>query len=71
MGVISEIIDLMSEMGQTKLKGKEKLDFVVKKIKEDHGDINTLDVIEMVDALIDIEKGKIKFNKKACWKCLF
>ncbi len=71
MGLTTEVINLMVEIGaQKKLKGTEKLAFVVESIKRDHGDINTLDIIELVDALIDTEQGKIKFNKRALWKFL-
>ncbi len=72
LGLIHELISLMKYVSDDKRKsGEDKLDYVVEKMKERYSGINTLDIIEMVDALIDVEKGKIRINKRELRFCCF
>ena len=72
LGAISEIISLMKYVSSHKNKSNEdKLDYVVERMKQRYDGINALDIIEVVDTIIDVEKGKIKINKRELKLCCF
>ena len=74
MSIIQELISLMIQVNieLPKLNGKKKKEWVLNKMR----DIITFDnnieeiIIDIIDALISVEKGQIKFNPKVKGCCL-